>query len=102
MDEKWKLSKKESRSYNGSNKAFCGDNGLCLKRSMTLKERQGTATSTGRSFSGRCARLVKEQRARMYKACSSLISMALIVAKITVTSLPFPIAQFSLWLCLKE
>ncbi|KAJ4795863.1 ROTUNDIFOLIA like 8 [Rhynchospora pubera] len=72
-DEKWKLSKKGSRSYNGrcynnaSNKAFPGDNGLCLKRSMTLKERdQAAATSTGRSFSGRCARLVKEQRARFY------------------------------------
>lgn len=70
-DEKWKLSKKESRSFNGrsynaSNKAFPGDNGLCLKRSMTLKERRGSVTSTGRSFSGRCARLVKEQRARFY------------------------------------
>ncbi|RWW08951.1 hypothetical protein BHE74_00025872 [Ensete ventricosum] len=38
MDEKWKLSKKASRA----------------------------AAMTGRSFSSRCASLVKEQRARFY------------------------------------
>ncbi|KAJ3668948.1 hypothetical protein LUZ60_010898 [Juncus effusus] len=72
MDEKWKLSKRGSRSYNGSSKAIMvGDssnnNGSVLKRSMTLKERgERRSNGSGRSFSGRCARLVKEQRARFY------------------------------------
>ncbi|URE32785.1 hypothetical protein MUK42_06490 [Musa troglodytarum] len=56
-DEKWKLSEKESRnSCSGSRRHF-------LKGSSSTKEGR---RKPPRSFSSRCASLVKEQRARFY------------------------------------
>uniref|UniRef100_A0A804KPW4 ROTUNDIFOLIA like 8 n=1 Tax=Musa acuminata subsp. malaccensis TaxID=214687 RepID=A0A804KPW4_MUSAM len=53
MDEKWKLCKKGSRREGG-----------------TVREgrrwRRSAAATASRSFSSRCAGLVKEQRARFY------------------------------------
>ena len=57
MDEKWKLSKKGSSS-SSSRRSSDGDN--YLKRSTRAKMR------SQRSFTSRCATLVKEQRGRFY------------------------------------
>ncbi|THU51733.1 hypothetical protein C4D60_Mb06t34160 [Musa balbisiana] len=64
MDEKWKLSKKEGRSSCSESRrvAVAEVGGPLLKGSASTKE--GRRTTTPRSFSSRCASLVKEQRAR--------------------------------------
>ncbi|CAL9040675.1 unnamed protein product [Musa banksii] len=65
-DEKWKLSKKESRnSCSGSRRevAATEGGGHFLKGSSSTKEGR---RKPPRSFSSRCAGLVKEQRARFY------------------------------------
>ncbi|KAM0948301.1 hypothetical protein DsansV1_C07g0076851 [Dioscorea sansibarensis] len=62
MDEKWKLSKKGScrRSSNGRREI---EGGGFLKRSASAVE---SRENSQRSFTSRCASLVKEQRARFY------------------------------------
>ncbi|XP_074574822.1 small polypeptide DEVIL 11-like [Curcuma longa] len=60
-DEKWRLSKKDGRSANRS----AGEGGLLKPKEVAGRRRQALAT-TPRSFSSRCAGLVKEQRARFY------------------------------------
>ncbi|RWW34533.1 hypothetical protein GW17_00000686 [Ensete ventricosum] len=65
-DEKWKLPKKESRnSCNRSRREVAATEGAghLLKGSGSTKEVQ---RKTPRSFSSRCASLVKEQRAKFY------------------------------------
>ncbi|RWW88323.1 hypothetical protein BHE74_00002807 [Ensete ventricosum] len=65
-DEKWKLPKKESRnSCNRSRREVAATEaaGHLLKGSGSTKEVQ---RKTPRSFSSRCASLVKEQRAKFY------------------------------------
>ncbi|RRT37246.1 hypothetical protein B296_00018177 [Ensete ventricosum] len=66
MDEKWKLSKKEGRSSCSESRrvTVAEGGGPLLKGSASTKE--GRRTTTPRSFSSRCASLVKEQRARFY------------------------------------
>ncbi|WOL14910.1 hypothetical protein Cni_G23691 [Canna indica] len=73
MDDKWKLSKKEGTSRSGccsgSRRAVAaaaeGAGPGLLKASASTKEGRRPRT-TPRSFSSRCASLVKEQRARFY------------------------------------
>ncbi|XP_073104426.1 small polypeptide DEVIL 22-like [Elaeis guineensis] len=67
MDEKWKLSKKGSTnsSCSASRRMVVGEGGPFLKRSASMREGKSSSGSP-RSFSSRCASLVKEQRARFY------------------------------------
>ncbi|CAD5185290.1 small polypeptide DEVIL 11-like [Musa acuminata AAA Group] len=65
MEEKWKLSKKGSRSCNGSRRVMGAEGvGPFLKGSASTRE--GRRTAAPGSFSSRFASLVKEQRARFY------------------------------------
>ncbi|KAJ3682716.1 hypothetical protein LUZ60_012943 [Juncus effusus] len=72
MDEKWKLSKKGSRNNGSRRVAINGEtntsssNNLFLKRSESAREVRSSSRSDSRSFSSRCASLVKEQRAKFY------------------------------------
>ncbi|CAL9096604.1 unnamed protein product, partial [Musa textilis] len=71
MDEKWKLSKKESRnSGSGSRRAVTEGSGPFAKESASAREGQRGGrrrrTTTARSFSSRCASVAKEQRAKFY------------------------------------
>ncbi|KAH7678122.1 DVL protein [Dioscorea alata] len=62
MDEKWKLSKKGSCRRSSSGRRSV-ESGAFLKRSASALESRG---SSQRSFTSRCASLVKEQRAKFY------------------------------------
>ncbi|RWW58994.1 hypothetical protein BHE74_00034103, partial [Ensete ventricosum] len=65
MEEKWKLSKKGSRSCNASRRVMGAEGaGNFLKGSASTREMRRTAAPG--SFSSRFASLVKEQRARFY------------------------------------
>ncbi|URE42690.1 DVL family [Musa troglodytarum] len=57
MEEKWKLSKKGSRSCNGRRRVMGAG---------SASTREGRRTAAPGSFSSRFASLVKEQRARFY------------------------------------
>ncbi|KAG1339273.1 hypothetical protein COCNU_04G015790 [Cocos nucifera] len=67
MDEKWKLPKKGSRnsSCSASRRVVVGEGGPFLRGSASMREGKASSGSL-RSFSSRCASLVKEQRARFY------------------------------------
>ncbi|XP_020677478.1 uncharacterized protein LOC110096054 [Dendrobium catenatum] len=69
VDEKWKLSKKESRNSASRREVATGGDSAYLKRSSSLPAVRASGGGNGarsRSFTGRCAHLVKEQRARFY------------------------------------
>ncbi|KAK3409162.1 hypothetical protein EUGRSUZ_J01236 [Eucalyptus grandis] len=59
FDEKWKLSKKESSSRSRSSSSSCSS-------SSTSSIMKGSASRRRCAFTRRCARLVREQRARFY------------------------------------
>ncbi|CAL9120767.1 unnamed protein product, partial [Musa acuminata var. zebrina] len=63
MEEKWKLSKKGSRSCNGSRRVM-GAEGVRPFLKGSASTREGRRTAAPGSFSSRFASLVKEQRAR--------------------------------------
>ncbi|CAD5194246.1 unnamed protein product [Musa acuminata subsp. malaccensis] len=63
MDEKWKLSKKGSRREGGPSWKGSGSVQEGRRRRRTSSS---MATATRSPFASRCARLVKEQRARFY------------------------------------
>lgn len=84
-DEKWKLSKKGSRSIRSSSRrehsssttapstsAAAAGSAAHLKRSSSMPEsvkatrHRPSSPSSRSSFTGRCANVVKEQRARFY------------------------------------
>ncbi|OIW04063.1 hypothetical protein TanjilG_00623 [Lupinus angustifolius] len=58
FDEKWKLSKKEGSSRNRYSRSSSSTNTHFMKNS--------SATQRKCAFARKCARLVKEQRARFY------------------------------------
>ncbi|XP_042466964.1 small polypeptide DEVIL 11-like [Zingiber officinale] len=64
-EEKWRVSKKECRS--GSRGVGTGEGAyLKPKEEAAAAARKQAPATTPRSFSSRCAGLVKEQRARFY------------------------------------
>ncbi|XP_042413659.1 small polypeptide DEVIL 11-like [Zingiber officinale] len=64
-DGKWRLSKKDGRSA-GRTACEGGPGGAFLKPKEVAGRRRHALAATTRSFSSRCAGMVKEQRARFY------------------------------------
>ncbi|CAJ2640832.1 unnamed protein product [Trifolium pratense] len=60
LDEKWKLSKKESSSSSSSSRKSLSSNSSLMKNNSSSTHQRKCA------FARKCARLVKEQRARFY------------------------------------
>ncbi|KAF8009993.1 hypothetical protein BT93_J0852 [Corymbia citriodora subsp. variegata] len=59
FDEKWKLSKKESSSRSRSSSSSCSS-------SSTSSIMKGSTSRRRCAFTRKCARLVREQRAKFY------------------------------------